>query len=149
MVQHHCCLPFQYNHNGKPSQPALEEIGVMQDYLLPLAKVRDGEGHLGNLVAQKIQSKATLDGRSGLLLMVLAPTEHTAGHQSHSGHKPPLCPMRGRQQGCPRLPCPLFPGEDHSSPLCHSPSLVAGPCVQPCHFTFRWERGGRNVHYRW
>lgn len=35
----------------------------MQDYLLPLARVKYGEGHLGNLAAQKIQSKAALGGR--------------------------------------------------------------------------------------
>lgn len=72
---------------SKPFQPALKEIGVMRDYLPPLGKVKYGEGHLGKLKAQKTQSKATLGGRSSLLLMVLA--------QNISAHKPLCAPCSG------------------------------------------------------
>lgn len=103
MVQPYCCLPLQYNHNEKPSQPALKEIGVTHDYLLPLAKVKHGEGHLGNLAAQKIQSKATVKGRSGHLLMVLAQTEQRDISRTVVT-TPPLCPMRGLPTGMSQPP---------------------------------------------
>lgn len=84
---------------------ALGEIGVMWDYRPPPAKVKYGEGHLGaNLEVQGIQIKATLVGRSGLLLMVLA---SDAGCTVATT---PLVPhARHCQQGCPSLPCPFSP----------------------------------------
>lgn len=71
----------------------------MWDYLPPLAKVKYGEGHSGNLEAQEFQSKATLGGRSSLLLMVLA--------HSINAHNPLCAPRKACQKGCPSLPCPL------------------------------------------
>lgn len=128
------------------SQAELKEIGAMHNYLMPLAKVKCGEGHLGNPVAQKIQSKTTVKGRSGLLLMVLA-----SGDISRTVvTTPPLCPMRGRPTRMSQLPPASLPWRRTTlSPLCHSLSFVARPCILPCHFTFRSERGGRNVHYTW
>lgn len=146
MVWHYCCLPLQYNHNRKPVQPELTEIGVSQDYLPPTGKSQVwwrafGQPSRAENPKQSHtwwQERPSIDG-SG--------TNWTAGHQSY--HNPPLCPKWGLPTGLSQPPLPPFPGEDHSSPLCHSLTLVAGPCVLPCHFTFRGERGGRNLHYRW
>lgn len=145
MVQHYCRLPLQYNHNGKPIQPALTEIGVMRDNLPPLARVKCGEGHLGKRVAQKIQSKPAKQPH----LVAGAAFYWWFWHRANGTQPPPLCPVQGPPTGLSQPPLPPLPGGDHSSPLCHSLSLVAGPCILPCHFTFRGEQGGRNVHYRW
>lgn len=70
----------------------------MQDYLQPLAKSQVWWRAFG----QKIRSEATLGGRSGLLLMVLA----QAGHQPYSTvAATPFCgPMWGLPTGL--SPCP-------------------------------------------
>ncbi len=78
----------------------------MQDYLSPLAKVRDVEGHLGNLVAQKIQSKATLGGRSGLRLMVLAPTERQDISRTVAAN-PLHAPCEVANRAVPASPAPV------------------------------------------
>lgn len=99
---------------------------------MPLAKVKCGEGHLGNPVGQKIQSKTTVKGRSGLLLMVLAQGDITRTVVT----TPPLCPMQGRPTRMSQLPPASLPWRGTTlSPLCHSLSLWQGPafCLATSH----------------
>lgn len=97
------------------------------------------EGHLSNREADRLRRSRDW-WQKRLLLMVLAQ------NISHAVPTTPSAPQAGTAKGCPSPP---LPREDHASPLCHSPTFAARPRALPCHFTFKGERGGRNVHCRW
>lgn len=93
------------------SQAELKEIGATHNYPMPLAKVKCGEGHLGNPVAQKIQSKTTVKRQEWTSIDGFG----IGRHHSYSGHNPTSVPdARPANKNVPASPCLPSLKKDHS-----------------------------------